>query len=147
LAVSALADIGSAGAMQGIERAIDDEDRDVRMIAVRAVAERQHRAALPRVERGLKERLLGDTQHTTEKGAFFDAYAILAGDGGIAFLDAMLNPKGFLGRKEDAQTRAYAATALGKVGTARALDALRKAANDKDVIVRTAASRALRGNA
>ena len=69
-----------------------------------------------------------------------------SGASGVAFLDGVLNPKGFLGKKGDPQTRACAATALGKVGTPPALDALRKAAGDKDVIVRTAATRALRGH-
>jgi HEAT repeat protein len=143
-AATALVDVGSAGAMQALERAVEDNDRDVRMIAVRAIAERQHRAALARVERVLKERVMGE-QHGPEKVAFFEAYASLAGDSCVAMLDALLNPRGFLSRKEDTQTRACAAVALGKVGSTRALDALRKATSDKDVVVRNAASRALRG--
>jgi HEAT repeat protein len=127
--------------------AIEDSDRDVRLTATRAVTERSHRAALGRVERVLKERVIPETGNTTEKAVFFEAYATLAGDNGIPLLDATLNPKGFLlARKGDTQTRAAAATALGKIGSERALDALRKAGGDKDVIVRTAATRALRGN-
>jgi HEAT repeat protein len=143
-AASALVDIGSAGAMQALERAVEDDDRNVRMLAVRAIAERQHRAALGRVERVLKERVMNE-QHGPEKVAFFEAYASLAGDSCVAMLDGLLNPRGFLTRKEDTQTRACAAAALGKVGSTRALDALRKATNDKDIVVRNAASRALRG--
>ncbi|HXC25326.1 MAG TPA: HEAT repeat domain-containing protein [Gemmatimonadaceae bacterium] len=146
-AAMALVEIGSAGAMQALERAVADDDRETRIIAVRAMADRQHRASLSRVERTLKERILQEPYNAAEKTAFFDAYVALAGEGAIALLDGILTPKGFLSKKEDPQTRACAAVALGKLGTARALDALRRAASDKDIVVRTAASRALRGNA
>jgi HEAT repeat protein len=145
-AAAALVEIGSAGAMQALERAVSDDDRDTRIIAVRAMADRQHRASLSRVERTLKERVLQEPHNTTEKTVFFDAYVALAGEGAVTFLDGILTPKGFLSKKEDPQTRACAAMALGKLNSALALDALRRAAGDKDIIVRTAASRALRGN-
>ena len=145
-AAAALVDIGSAGAMQALERAVNDDDRDTRIIAVRAMAARQHRASLSRIERTLKERVLTEPDNMPEKVAFFDAYVSLASDGAIPFLDGILTPKGLFAKKEDSQVRACVATALGKLGTNRALEALRKAASDKDVIVRTAASRALKGN-
>jgi len=145
LAVTALVDIGSTGAMQAIERAVEDAHAEIRIIAVRALGERQQRSALPRVERMLKGFISSDASTGAEKAAFLEAYGALGGDTAVTLLDGILNPKGFLTRKEDSQTRAYAATALGKVGTDRALDALRKASGDKDVIVRTAAARALRG--
>ena len=53
-------------------------------------------------------------------------------------LDAILNGKGFLGRREDPETRACAAIALGRIGTPRAQESLRKASTEKDVIVRNA---------
>ena len=84
-------------------------------------------------------------QHGPEKVAFFEAYASLAGDSCVAMLDGILNPRGFLAKKEDTHTRTCAAAALGKVGSTKALDALRKATTDKDIVVRNAASRALRG--
>jgi HEAT repeat protein len=37
--------------------------------------------------------------------------------------------------------------ALGRLGTDRAMDALRKAASDREIVVRSAAARALRGGA
>jgi len=70
----------------------------------------------------------------------------LCGDSGVPQLDAILNGKGFLGRREDAEIRACAAIALGRVGTAKSLEALRKASTEKDVVVRNAVSRALRGS-
>jgi len=48
-AVTALTLIGSPGAMQMLERALIDEDREVRIVAVRALGARNARAALPRI--------------------------------------------------------------------------------------------------
>ncbi|HMG95665.1 MAG TPA: HEAT repeat domain-containing protein, partial [Gemmatimonadaceae bacterium] len=53
-AVTALTEIGSPGAMQMLERALVDEDREVRIIAVRALGARNARASLPRVEAAIK---------------------------------------------------------------------------------------------
>jgi len=49
-----------------------------------------------------------------------------------------------LGKKEDPETRACAATALGKVRTPEARAVLERAAHDKEPLVRNAVSRALR---
>ena len=48
-AVMALTEIGSAGAMQILERALIDEDREVRIVAVRAIGARNARATLLRI--------------------------------------------------------------------------------------------------
>jgi HEAT repeat protein len=81
----------------------------------------------------------------TEKMAFFEAYGSLCGDAGVSQLDAMLNGKGFLGRREDPEIRACAAIALGRIGSENAVSALRKSAAEKDIVVRNAVTRALRG--
>jgi len=57
----------------------------------------------------------------------------------------MLNGKSMFGRREDPELRACAAIALGRVKSGNAQDVLRKSANDKDVIVRNAVAKALRG--
>lgn len=143
-AVTALTDIGSPGALQAIEKAIDDADRDVRIAAMRALAARAHRPALPKVTQAIKSKEIRSADRT-ERLALFELFGLLCGDGGVAYLDELLNSKGGLfARKEDPELRACAAVALGKIGTARAGDALRKASDEKDVIVRSAVSRALR---
>jgi HEAT repeat protein len=146
IAVTALAEIGSAGALQALERAVEDDARDVRVAAARALAARGYRAALPRVEGVIKGRALREAD-LTEKMAFFELYGSLCGDAGVEYLHSLLNSKGFLGRREDAELRACAAMALGRVGTANAAAALRKSAQEKDVVVRNAVTKALRGSA
>lgn len=142
--VNALTEIGSPGAMQMLERALLDEDRDVRIVAVRALGARSSRSALPRIEAAIKGKELRES-NLTEKMAFFEAFGLLSGDAGIPLLDGLLHSKGFMGKRDDSEIRACAAMALGKVGSAKALESLGRAANEKDVIVRNAVSRAIRG--
>ncbi len=143
-AVNALTEIGSPGAMQMLERAIIDEDREVRIVAVRALGARLSRSALPRIEVAIKGKDLRDS-NLTEKMAFFEAYGLLSGEAGIPLLDGLLHAKGFMGKKDDSEIRACAAMALGKINSPKALDSLNRAAGEKDVIVRNAVSRAIRG--
>lgn len=143
-AVQALGEIGSPGALQSLERALDDSERDVRVVAVRALSARSYRPVLAKLDAIVKGRALRDA-NLTEKMAMFEAYGALCGDEGVAALDAMLNGKSLFGRREDSELRACAAVALGKVSSARAQEALRRATSEKDVIVRNAVNRALRG--
>lgn len=146
-AVAALADIGSAGALQALEKGLDDPDRDIRVATIRALAARNHRPALARVEALLRGKEIKDADRT-ERLALFELYGLLCGDAGVPFLDGILNAKGGLfGRKEDPELRACAAVGLGRVGTATAQRALERAMGEKDVIVRNAVNRALRGGA
>ena len=143
-AVQALSEIGSTTALQALERAIDDSDRDVRIATVRALQARAYRPALPKLDAMVKGRGIRDAD-LTEKMAVFEAYGSLCGDGGVAALDEMLNGKSLFGRREDAELRACAAVALGKINSAPARAALQKSSTEKDVIVRNAVNRALRG--
>lgn len=142
--VEALTTIGSPNAMRLLEKVIDDADRDVRIAAVKFLGQRGHRNAFPRIEAAVLGTKLksGDL---TEKMAFFEAYGALAGTAGIPALEKILVPKGgLLARKEDPETRACAAMALGKIRAPAARDALQKVAQDKEPLVRNAVSRALR---
>jgi hypothetical protein len=143
-AVQALSQIGSTSALQALERAVDDQDRDVRIATIRALQARAYRPVLPRLQEIVKARAIRDAD-LTEKMAVFEAYGSLCGDGGIGALDAMLNGKSMFGRREDAELRACAAVALGRIGSAEARASLQRAATEKDVVVRNAVGRALRG--
>lgn len=145
-AVAALVEIASAGAMQALEKALDDEDRDVRLATIKALITRVHRPALARVTQAVKSKEIRDADRT-ERLAVFELYGLLCGDAGVPFLDEYLNGKaGLFARKEDADLRACAAVALGRIGTAKARAALQKAAGEKEIVVRTAVNRALRGS-
>jgi HEAT repeat protein len=143
-AVVALGEIGSPGALQHLEKAIDDNERDVRVAAAKVFATRTHRPALSRFEARIKSGRLDDAD-LTEKMAAFEAYGSMCGDAGVQLLDGFLNGRSLFGKKSDAELRACAARALGRINTNAAFAALRKAADDKDVLVRTTVNKAIRG--
>lgn len=145
-AVAALTEIGSAGALQALERSIEDPDRDVRVAAVRALGAKAYRGVFNRLDSAVRGKAIRGADRT-EKMAFFEAYGAMCGDAGVAFLDEILNGKGMFGKREDPELRACAAMALGRVGTRKAQDALQRSAGEKDVVVRNAVNRAMRGGA
>lgn len=143
--VVALTEIATPGAMSALETALGDEDRDIRIATYRALAARAHRPALSKVEAMVGGKAAKDADRT-ERIALFELYGTICGDRGVPLLDGILNAKGGLfGRKEDPELRACAAVALGKVATLVSRAALEKAVGEKDVIVKSAVSRALRG--
>ena len=143
-AAVALSEIASPGAMRLLEQALGDNDRDVRVSAVRCFAAKGHRAVLPKLEAVVSGKSLKDAD-LTEKKEYFEAYGVLAGAAGVPPLDTLLNKKSFFRRRPNPEIRACAAHALGRIGTEDALVALRRAEKDTDVRVRSAINRALRG--
>ncbi|MEP6833641.1 MAG: HEAT repeat domain-containing protein [Gemmatimonas sp.] len=143
-AVAALGEIATPGAMQTMERAMDDDDRDVRVTALRSIASNRHSNAVPKLEQLLRNK---DIQKAdlSEKVALFDAYGLLCGDAGVAVLDGLLNGRSLMRFREPSEIRGCAARALGLVGTPDAMASLQRAADSKDLVVRTAVQRAGRG--
>jgi hypothetical protein len=144
--VQTLAQLATPAALALVDKAIEDGDRGVRLAAVRAVGARGYKGALKRVESVVLGKSVKEMD-LTEKMAFFEAYGTIAGPGGVKALSGMLLPRGLLKLKESSETRACAAMALGKVRTAEARDVLTQVADDKDLVVRNAVSRALRESA
>ncbi|MGQ0539571.1 MAG: HEAT repeat domain-containing protein [Gemmatimonadaceae bacterium] len=144
-AVTALGEIASPGALQHLEKGLEDAEREIRVVVAKVFAARAHRPALGRIEALIKSRRLASAD-LTERMAFFEAYGAMCGDGGVAVLDGYLNGKRLLGgKRSDPELRACAARALGMINSERASAALRKASEDKEVLVRSAVNKALRG--
>ena len=141
--VKALTAIGSAGALQALEKALEDKDREVRIAAVRALGSRGYKNALRLIQVGVLEGGLKDAD-LTERIAFFEAYAMIAGDAAIEPLTRILIPGGMFRKKHGPESRACAAIALAKLGTPDARAVLQQAKDDKDLVVRNAVNRALR---
>jgi HEAT repeat protein len=141
--IQTLGQLGTPGALTVVDKAIGDPDRGVRLAAVRAAGSRGYKGALRRVEAVVLGKSLKDMD-LTEKMAFFEAYGSIAGANAIKPLTAILLTRGLLKMKEPPETRACAAIALGRLNTAEARDALQRAAEDKELVVRNAVNRALR---
>jgi HEAT repeat protein len=144
--VQALAQLATPAAMALIDKAIEDPDRGVRLAAVRVAGSRGYKGSLKRVEGIVLGKAVKDMD-LTEKMAFFEAYGAIAGPAGLKPLSGLLLPRGLLKMKESSETRACAAIALGRIRTPEAREVLKGAADDKDLVVRNAVSRALRESA
>jgi hypothetical protein len=141
--IQALGQLGTPGALTVVDKAIDDPDRGVRLAAVRAAGTRGYKGALRRVEAVVLGKSLKDMD-LTEKMAFFEAYGAIAGTNALKPLTAILLERGLLRMKEPPENRACAAMALGRIKSPEARDALQRAMEDKELVVRNAVSRALR---
>jgi HEAT repeat protein len=144
--VQALAQLATPAAMALIDKALEDDDRGIRLAAVRVVGSRGYKGSQRRVEAIVLGKA-GKEMDLTEKMAFFEAYGAIAGVGGLKPLTALLMPRGMLRMKESSEVRACAAIAIGKIRTPEAREVLQRAADDKDLVVRNAVSRALRETA
>ena len=143
-AAQGLGAIASPAALQALERAIGDADREVRLFAVRLAAEKGYKGALKAVE----ALVLGkdvEKVDLTERQAFFEAFARIAGQAALAPLTEILGAKGGLFKKTFApETRACAVMALSKMRHPEAKAAIERVREDKEVVVRNAVTRALR---
>lgn len=142
IVVESLIRIRTALALDAIQQALGDADRDVRVAAARGLATLRYAPARGRIEEFLDSRIVRDAD-LTEKLAFFEAYGAVATADSVALLDRMLNGRKLFG-KESPEMRACAAMALGRVGSPAARAALQRSSGESNPIVRNAVMKALR---
>ena len=140
--VPALAAAPSPETMEALVTLIEDSDSDVRTSAVEALAAKHFEGAVLVLEEAILGKAIR-SRELTERRAFFEAYGTIAGGLGVSNLKGILFRTGFW-RPVDADTRACAAMALGTVGSPSARSALQRATKDREPVVRSAATRALR---
>jgi hypothetical protein len=145
VAVEALVNIRTPGAMEALQKALIDDDRDVRISAARGFAALRYPPARERLQELLESRTVRDAD-ITEKIAFFEACAAVGGQESVPLFDRILNGRRLLG-KETPEMRACAAIALGRVGTPAAREALQRATAETQPIIRNAVLKALRQEA
>ncbi len=145
-AVDALVALRTSRAFEPLRRALEDGDRDVRIAAARGLGVMRYGPARATFEALVDGKALREAD-LTEKIAFFEGYAAVAGANGIELLDRLLNGRSLLGGRQPPEIRACAARGLGIVGTPAAAESLRRAADDRDALVRNAVQGALRQEA
>ena len=126
-----------------LEKTLGDAEREVRIAAARALGELRYSPAAPTLSAIIRGKRI-KVADITEKVAMFEAYGMTAEGEGVGLLDALLNKKGILGKKEATEIRAAAALGLGRISTAEARAALERATQDEDAVVRSNVNRALR---
>jgi hypothetical protein len=143
-AVEAAVDLKASTAVGALQNALNDPDRDVRIAAARGLGTLRYRPAASYFREIIQSRGIRQAD-ISEQIAVFESFGLLQDPEGVPILDQLLNGRGFLGRKESGEIRACAALGLGKMGTPDAMNALRRAKEETDPVVRTAVNRALRG--
>jgi HEAT repeat protein len=142
-AAEALVSIHNGVALDALQRALEDGDREVRVAAARGLARLRYQPARARLEQLIAGRVLRDAD-LTEKIAFFEAYGAVGNAESVVMLDRLLNGRNLMRRRQAPELRACAALALGRLGTGVARAALEKAVSDDQPMVRNAVARALR---
>lgn len=141
-AAEALVQIKSGAALDALQNALEDSEREVRIAAARGLGALRYQPARARLEAVLQGKIVRDAD-LTEKMAFFEAFGAVANAESVAMLDRMLNGKKLFS-KESPELRACAAMALGRVGSPLSRAALERASGDKEAMVRNAVMKALR---
>lgn len=143
-AVEAAVALKASSVATALEDTLEDSDRDVRIAAARALAELRYPPAAKKLSAIIRGKRIR-TADISEKVAVFEAYGTTAGSDGVDLLDTLLNKKGgLLGKKESTEIRAAAALGLGCVASSEAREALERATQDEDPVVRSNVNRALR---
>jgi len=142
-AIEALAILGSEVGAEALSEALSDPGKDIRMVAVNAIATVRPVGAATMLSdiisgSGLKERDQG------EQMAFMRAYARIAEEEAIPVLAKLLNGRKWWGGRRLPTQRACAARALAVIGTPAARAALEKASADRAAAVKSAVRVALR---
>ncbi|HSL70554.1 MAG TPA: HEAT repeat domain-containing protein [Longimicrobiales bacterium] len=142
-AVEALVQIKSGAALEALQVALDDPDRDVRVTSARGLAALKYQPARARLEAVLARGELRSAD-LTEKIAFFEALGAVGNADSVALLDKLLNGKNLLRQKQPPEIRACAAMALGRLGSPASRAALERATTETNPLVRSAVAKALR---
>ena len=139
--VPALLRTPNAKTLAALVPLIRDPDPDIRIAAVQGLSTHTYLGALQAIEEVILDQ--DADLDLTERRAFFEAYGRIAGEVGVPTLKDLIMGGGLLRGRRDSDTRACATMALGRIGTRSARLILQKVAKDRDVVVRTAAARAL----
>lgn len=142
--VRALAMLATPTAIDAMEGALLDHDREVRATALQAILDRGGSGG---AQAKLEVLLFGKDEHDlerTERRALFEAYAQVSGSAAMPRLQELLEPKGMFRRTAPAELRACAIYALARLGTFEARLLVDRFTADKEPVVRSAANSVLR---
>jgi HEAT repeat protein len=122
---------------------LEDEDKGIRILASRGLAQIKEQDALP-----VLENMIDDDQfkHRSpeEKKSMLESFAGIAGSEGISFLVKTINRRSWLKRDKHNETRIFAVGALSQIDSPEAEEAIGQLARKRNKVVRQACRNALR---
>jgi len=122
---------------------LEDEDKGIRILASRGLAQRKEQEALP-----VLENMINDDEFKysspEEKKSMLESFANIAGSEGISFLVKTVSRRGWLKRDKHNETRIFAIGALSQIDSPQAEEAIDKLAKKRNRVVRQSCQNALR---
>jgi HEAT repeat protein len=122
---------------------LQDEDKRIRIMASRSLAERKEQKAIPVLMEILKDSGFKENS-PEEKKSMLESFAVIAQDEALPYLVKTVNRRSWLKRDKHNETRIFAIGALGMINTPDADQSLRQLRKKRNKIVRQACENALR---
>ena len=122
---------------------LEDEDKGIRILTSRGLAQRKEQEALL-----VLENVISDDQFKysspEEKKSMLESFAAIAGKGGVSFLVKTVNKRSWLKRDKHNETRIFAIGALSQIDSSEAEEAINQLMKKRNKVVRQACQNALR---
>jgi HEAT repeat protein len=141
--ITSLTRIGGKEAQALLVSALDDEDRGIRILACRGLAQRKEKGALPALMKIIPSALFID-EPAEEKKQLLESLAIIGEDEVIPFLKKLIHKRNWLKRDKHNETRIFAIRALGFIKTNKAGETLKELSRKRNKVIRQACQSALR---
>jgi len=121
---------------------LEDEDKRIRILASRGLAQRKEKEALPALVTILKNDQFRD-KSPEEKKSMLESFATVAEGEAITFLVKMVNKRSWLKRDKHNETRIFAIGALSLIDAPEAKEALHQLSKKRNKAIRQACQHAL----
>jgi hypothetical protein len=141
--ITSLTKIGGKEAQALLVSALDDEDRGIRLLACRGLAQRKEKGALPTLMKIIQSARFID-EPAEEKKQLLESLAIIGEDEVIPFLKKLVCKRNWLKRDKHNETRIFAIRALGFIKTNKADETLKELSQKRNKVIRQACQCALR---
>jgi histidyl-tRNA synthetase len=142
-AITSLTKIGGKEAQALLVSALDDEDKGIRILACRGLAQTKEKSALPVLMKIIQSDQFMDTPGE-EKRRMLEALAIIGEDEVVFFLKKLVNKRRWLRRDKHNETRIFAIRALGFIKTPMGNQTLEELSKKRNKAIRQACQNTLR---
>ena len=122
---------------------LDDEDKGIRILASRGLAQRKEQEALPALEEIISHDQF-KYESPEEKKSMLESFAGIAGNQGVPFLVRTVKRRSWVKRDKHNETRIFAIGALSQIDSPEAKEAISRLAKRRNKVVRQSCRNALR---